>query len=139
MSESEVVINSLELVMAAPYSQDLRDRVVAAVSGGSSARAAAARFVISESTAIRWAQRLRTEGHAEARPMGGDQRSRLTAHRDAVLTLIAHQPDLTLEEVRAELNTRHGMSVGLGTVWRFLKAQNLTLKKKPARGRAAAR
>ena len=125
--------------MAAPYSQDLRDRVVAAVSGGSSARAAAARFGISESTAIRWAQRLRAEGHAAARPMGGDQRSRLTGHRDAVLTLIAHQPDLTLEEIRAELSARHDLSVGLGTVWRFLKAQGLTLKKKPARRRAAAR
>ena len=125
--------------MAAPYSQDLRDRVVAAVSVGSSARAAAARFGISESTAIRWAQRLRTEGHAAARPMGGDQRSRLTGHRTAVLTLVAHEPDLTLEEIRAELNTRHGLSVGIGTVWRFLKAQKLTLKKKPARGRAAAR
>ncbi len=125
--------------MAAPYSQDLRDRVVAAVSGGSSARAAAARFGISESTAIRWAQRLRAEGHSAARPMGGDQRSRLTGHRDAVLTLIAHQPDLTLDEIRAELSARHDLSVGLGTVWRFLKAQGLTLKKKPARRRAAAR
>lgn len=125
--------------MAAPYSQDLRDRVVAAVSSGSSARAAAARFGISESTAIRWAQRLRAEGHAAARPMGGDQRSRLTGHRDAVLTLIAHQPDLTLDEIRAELSARHDLSVGLGTVWRFLKAQGLTLKKKPARRRAAAR
>lgn len=124
--------------MAAPYSQDLRDRVVAAVLGGSSARAAAARFGISESTAIRWAQRLRAEGHARARPMGGDRRSRLAGHRAAVLTLIAHQPDLTLEEVRAELRTRHDLSVGLGTVWRFLKAQNLTLKKKPACRRAAA-
>ena len=125
--------------MAAPYSQDLRDRVVAAVSGGSSARAAAARFGISESTAIRWAQRLRAEGHAAARPLGGDQRSRLTAHREAVLTLVAHQPDLTLEEIRTALSQRHGLRVGLGTVWRFLKAHKLTLKKKPARRRAAAR
>ena len=71
--------------------------------------------------------------------MGGDQRSRLTGHREAVLTLLAHQPDLTLEEVRTELSTRHGVSVGLGTVWRFLKAHNLTLNKKPARRRAATR
>ncbi|WP_076611132.1 IS630-like element ISAzs37 family transposase [Azospirillum sp. B510] len=115
--------------MAGPYSQDLRDRVAAAVSSGCSARAAAARFSISVSTAIRWAKRLGAEGHAQARPMGGDHRSRLSDHREAVLTLVAHQPDLTLEEIRAELNARHGVSVSLGTVWRFLKAQNLTLKK----------
>lgn len=125
--------------MAGPYSQDLRDRVAAAVSSGCSARAAAARFSISVSTAIRWAKRLGTDGHAQARSMGGDHRSRLSDHREAVLTLLAHQPDLTLEEIRCELSARHGVSVSLGTVWRFLKAQKLTLKKKPARRRAAAR
>lgn len=124
--------------MAGPYSQDLRDRVAAAVSDGCSARAAASRFSISVSTAIRWAKRMNTEGHAQARPMGGDHRSRLSDHREAVLTLLAHQPDLTLEEIRTELSTRHGVSVSLGTVWRFLKAQNLTLKKKSARSRTAA-
>src|SRR3954463_2651138 len=71
-------------------SQDLRDRVASANSGGSSARAAAKRFSISESTAIRWAQRLSAEGHAKARAKGGDRRSRLTEHRVTVLTLVAH-------------------------------------------------
>ena len=78
--------------MPGPYSQDLRDRVASAIAGGSSACAAARRFRISESTAVRWAQRLNAEGHAEARAMGGDRRSRLTGHRATVLTLIAHQP-----------------------------------------------
>jgi transposase len=65
--------------------------------------------------------------------MGGDRRSRLSEHRDAVLTLIAHQPDLTLEEIRSALIERHGITVGRGTVSRFLKSHNITLKKKPAR------
>ena len=62
--------------------------------------------------------------------MGGDRRSRLREHRDAVLTLIAHQPDLTLEEIRSALIERHGITVGQGTVSRFLAAYNITLKKK---------
>ena len=124
--------------MPAPYSQDLRDRVASAVSSGSSARGAAKRFGIGISTAIRWAQRLQTEGHVEARAMGGDHRSRLTGHREAVLTLMAHQPDLTLEEIRSALTERHGITVGQGTVSRFLAAHNITLQKKPARRRAAA-
>ena len=70
--------------------------------------------------------------------MGGDQRSRLRAHRDVVLTLLAHQPDLTLAEIRRALVERHAITVGRGTVWRFLKAYNITLKKKSARHRAAA-
>ena len=116
--------------MPGPYSQDLRDRVASAISGGSSARAAAKRFSISESTAVRWAQRLGAEGHAEARAMGGDRRSRLSEHRATVLTLVAHKPDLTLAEIRGELNERYGVTVGLGTVWRFLAAHGITLKKK---------
>jgi transposase len=115
--------------MPAPYSQDLRNRVASAILGGSSARRAADRFGIGISTAIRWAQRLQGEGHVEARAMGGDQRSRLSEHREAVLTLLAHQPDLTLEEIRGALIERHAITVGRGTIWRFLKVHNITLKK----------
>jgi transposase len=124
--------------MPGPLSQDLRDRVTAAVAEGSSARAAAAQFGVSESTAIRWAQRWRAEGEARARPMGGDHRSRLTGHREAVLTLVAHQPDLTLAEIRAELAARHGLAVGQTTIWRFFERHKITVKKKvctlPSRG-----
>jgi transposase len=124
--------------MSAPYSQDLRDRVTAAVASGSSARAAAERFGVSESTEIRWAQRWRAEGEARARPMGGDHRSRLSDHREAVLTLVAHQPDLTLAEIRTELAARHGIAVGQTTIWRFFERHGITVKKQSARRRAGA-
>jgi transposase len=85
---------------------------------------------VSVSTAIGWAQRLRTEGHARARAMGGDHRSRLVEHRAAVLELLAKQPDLTLQEIRGALATAHGIAVGLTSLWRFLRAQKITLKKR---------
>jgi transposase len=116
--------------MPAPYSQDLRDRVIAAVAAGKSARGAAVWFDISVSTAIRWVQRWRAEGHAKARAMGGDHSSRLTDHREAVLQLVARHPDLTLAEIRDRLSTEHGVTVGLSTVWRFVEANKLTLKKR---------
>jgi transposase len=116
--------------MPGPLSQDLRDRLTAAVAAGSSARAAAERFGVSESTAIRWAQRWRAEGEARARPTGGDHRSRLTGHREAILTLVAHRSDLTLAEIRAELAARHGITVGQTTIWRFFKRHRITVKKK---------
>jgi transposase len=62
--------------------------------------------------------------------MGGDHRSRLVEHRAAVLELVAKQPDLTLQEIRSALATEHGISVGLTSLWRFLKAQKITLKKR---------
>jgi transposase len=70
--------------------------------------------------------------------MGGDHRSRLTGHREAVLTLVAHRSDLTLAEIRAELAARHGISVGQTTIWRFFERHRITVKKKPARHRAGA-
>jgi transposase len=98
---------------------------------GGSARAAAVRFDVSVSSAIRWAQRWRAEGHARPRAMGGDRRSRLGEHGARVLQLVAQQPDLTLREIRSALAASQGITVGLSTVHRFLCAHNLTLKKRP--------
>jgi transposase len=108
----------------------LRQRVAEAVGSGAWARSAAGRFGVSISTAIGWAQRLRTEGHAEARRMGGDRRSRLPEHRELVLALLAKEPDLTLAEIRGALSARHGITVGVTTLWRFLARQKITLKKR---------
>ena len=45
--------------MAKPFSQDLRNRVIDAVrKGGMSRRAAARRYEVSESTAIKWLERF---------------------------------------------------------------------------------
>ena len=117
--------------MPAPYSQDLRERVIGFMTLGGSARSAATRFEVSISSAIRWAQRWRAEGHACPRAMGGDRRSRLSEHGARVLQLVAQQPDLTLREIRSALAASCGITVGLSTVHRFLVAHNLTLKKRP--------
>ena len=79
---------------------------------GGSARAAAMRFDVSVSSAIRWAQRWRAEGHARPRAMGGDRRSRLGEHRARVLQLIARQPDLPCRKSAAHLRPRAGSRLG---------------------------
>jgi transposase len=116
--------------MPTPYSQDLRERVIGFMALGGSARAAAARFDVSVSSAARWAQRWRAEGHARPRAMGGDRRSRLGEHGARVLQLVARQPDLTLQEICSALAASCGITVGLSTVHRFLAAHKLTLKKR---------
>jgi transposase len=117
--------------MPAPYSQDLRERVIGFMALGGSARKAAMRFAVSISSVIGWAQRWRAEGHARPRAMGGDRRCRLSEHRARVLQLVAQQPDLTLHEIRSALVASCGITVGLSTVHRFLAAHNLTRKKRP--------
>src|SRR5690348_5542085 len=99
--------------MPRAYSMDLRERVVAAVGGGLSARGAAGVFGVSVSSAIRWAQRMRREGSPAAKPTGGDHRSRLTGHAAWLLALIAEQPDLTLEEIRQRLRSEKEVAVGI--------------------------
>ena len=117
--------------MPAPYSQDLRERVIGFMALGGSARKAATRFDVSVSSATRWAQRWRAEGHARPRAMGGDHRCRLSEHSAKVLQLVARQPDLTLQEIRSALAVLCGITVGLSTVHRFLRAHNVRLKKRP--------
>ena len=123
--------------MARPYSRDLRERVVRAVEGGLTRQRAARLFGVAVSTVIDWVDAWREEGRLSAKPMGGDHSSRLKGEREWLLERIAAVPDLTLEEIRAELAAR-GIHVGYGTVWRFFAAESISFKKNRARRRARA-
>jgi transposase len=117
--------------MSRALSVDLRERVVRAVLAGASCRAAAARFGVSASSAIRWCARLRATGSVVPGPLGGDRRSgRIEAQAARILELVAHTPDLTLAELRAVL-AEAGVTVGMATLWRFLDRHRITLKKRP--------
>lgn len=48
--------------MARALSNDLRERVVAAVAGGESCRSVAARFEVAVSSVVKWSQRKRRTG-----------------------------------------------------------------------------
>lgn len=90
--------------MGKGLSEVLRSRVIAAVEGGVSRRAAAARFGVSASSAIRWVREWRQTGRKAPRQQGGDRLShRIEAHADLLLAEIASAPDRTLEELRALL------------------------------------
>src|SRR6266496_3009870 len=123
--------------MARPYSRDLRERVVRAVEGGLSRRRTASVFGVGIATVIDWMTVWRESGRIAAKPMGGDHNSRLKGERAWLLQRIEEVPDLTLEEIRAELAGR-GIQVGYGTVWRFFAAEDISFKKNRARRRARA-
>jgi transposase len=123
--------------MPRPYSQDLRDRVVALVAGGRSRRATAKIFSVSVATVVRWSQRFRATGSAAALAMGGRRPHRLASRRDWLLARIAEKPDLTLRAIRAEL-AADGVKVSYGAVWAFFAREGITFKKKPARQRAGS-
>jgi len=84
--------------MASAYSQDLRDRVITAViRGGMSRRAAAARFGVSFSSAIKWVQRFERSGSRAASRMGGYLRPKLEPHREFLEALRREKSDITLK------------------------------------------
>jgi transposase len=123
--------------MGKPYSEDLRERAVEAVEAGVSRHAAAARFKVSVSSVVRWVQRWRTQGEIAAKPCGGST-SPLEDHEAAVLALSAEKPDLTLDELCAELAERK-ITTSRVALWRFFRRHGLSFKKNRARQRAAAR
>src|SRR5947209_6557295 len=87
--------------MPGAYSEDLRSRVIDAATNGGSIRAAARRFKVSASSAIKWMQQFRETGSAVAKPTGGDRRSqRIGEHAEWLLALAAAEPDLTLIGVK---------------------------------------
>ena len=115
--------------MSKALSVDLRERVVAAVSAGASCRAAAVRFGVSASSAIRWCGMARQSGSFAPGPLGGDRRSaRIEAHAALILGLIEQKSDITLAEIQAEL-AKVGVPAGIGTIWRFFDRHRITRKK----------
>ena len=119
--------------MPKPYSDDLRLRVVAAVSDGASRHEAADRFDVSASSAIRWVERFEQSGSVSAKRSGGTT-SPLEAHADFLLAVIKEQPDLTLDEVVERM--RASKIVGSrSAVARFYLRRQISFKKKSARQR----
>ena len=115
--------------MAKALSEDLRERVVAAVDAGATHREASERFGVSAASVSRWGQRKRSTGTVAAGPLGGDRRSgRIEAHAALILSLHESRKDLTLAQIRRELAEAE-VSVSIASVWRFLDRHGLTVKK----------
>jgi len=120
--------------MPKAYSTDLRLRVIAAVEAGESRRAAATRFGVSPSAAVKWTRRARLTGIIEPKRMGGHRPFALAPHRVWVLSRLAEKPDLTLRALALELADQ-GVKISDYAVWNFLRREGVTFKKKPARSR----
>jgi transposase len=116
--------------MSKALSVDLRERVVAAVTAGASCRAAATRFGVSASSAIRWRALPREAGSVVPGPLGGDRRSsHIEVHAALILDLLEQKSDITLAEIRAEL-AQAGVAAGITTIWRFFRRNRITRKKR---------
>jgi transposase len=95
--------------MARSLSVDRRRRVVGAIEGGLSSRAATQRFGVSAASAIRWRAQERREGDIRPKLQAGDRHSqRIEADAELILSAPAAKSDITLSELREQLRARDG-------------------------------
>jgi transposase len=118
----------------APYSMDLRSRVLADCDAGMAAKDVAAKFRVSRSWVNRVVQRRRETGEIEPRQQTVFKKRALAGHEDRLRALVDAQPDRTLAELREALQS----AASLSSIWRALDRLGLTVKKNGTRRRTAS-
>jgi transposase len=119
----------------APYSMDLRTRVLRDSDAGVSSRDLAAKYAVSRAWVDRVKQRRRETGEIAPRKQTKFRRRTLTEPQEHRLVfLVTARPDATLAELREQLPTRAALS----TLWRTIGRLGLTLKKNRTRRRATS-
>lgn len=116
--------------MPAPYSQDLRRKVVEAHAKGRSQSQLVEDFGVSPYFVATLLKRFKTTGSVAPKPRGGGRRPSLDAEGKKVLTeLVAAKPDATLEELRVSVRERLKVVVSKSAMGRTLTALGLPRKK----------
>jgi transposase len=110
--------------MGAPYSQDLRDRILAAYDRGMKTGQIAKLFDVCSAWARRVKQRRRESGQVRAKPMGGIRVVKIDL--DKLRELVAQQPDATIKQLQQRL----GVSCSPSAVAMALGRLKLTFKKR---------
>lgn len=118
----------------APYSMDLRRRVVRAWDESGDAEEVAATFSVSRAWVHRLVQRRRETGSLAPRKQTVFRGRVLAGQEQQLAALIAARPDATLAELREALRT----TAALSTLWREIDRLGLTVKKNRTRRRTAS-
>jgi transposase len=107
------------------YSKEMRRDVLAACDRGEGTRAVALRFRCSES----WVRRVKQERRELGKTAPATTRRRIprwAVYRERIAAIVAERPDLTLQELKDELQTE----LSRQTLCTALRQLRLTLKKK---------
>ena len=117
----------------APYSMDLRTRVLRDSDAGLPSKEVAAKYAVSRAWVDRVKQRRRERGEVAPRTQTIFRRRVLAGHEDRLVGLLTARPDATLVEIREALRLR----VGLSTLWRAIDRLGFRVKKNGIRRRTA--
>ena len=126
--------------MGKSSSVDLRVRIIGEIERGRSCRAAALRFGVAPSTAIRLAQRKARTGSLaparQGRPAGSGV---LGAHIEALTGWVEADGDITMPELAARLLAERGVKAHPASLSRLLIRHGFTVKKNAAGERNRSR
>ena len=116
--------------MGAPYSQDLRERVISIVDGGMGAYEAAPLLQVSVSYIYKAMTRRRT-GEVNASARRGHRPRKLTPEQEAALAShIEAHPDTTLVALQTWLAAEHAVRLSNGAMWSAVDRLGLSFKKR---------
>jgi transposase len=110
--------------MGAAYSQDLRDRIIAARDGGMKTIRVAELFQVSASWVRRVMQRRREHGESGPRPRGGATVIKIDL--DQLRLLVQQQPDATVRQLHERLK----IACSVSAVDMALRRMGLSFKKR---------
>lgn len=109
------------------YSQDLRERVLAA--DGLTCAQVAARYSVSISYVVKARARRDQTGVVTTKQRGYRRPALVSGYEAEIAAEVERHPSITLAEVRAWLIDTRGVSVSMGTMWNVVRRLGLTLKK----------
>jgi len=118
--------------MGKPHPLELRGRALRLVEQGNTHSAAARRLCVSIKFVNDMVRLKRETGSLAPKRQGNPGRGKLTAVKGWVERRIAARPDLTIDELTAELAAEHGVKVHRSSVGRLLLRLGLSHKKRPA-------
>jgi transposase len=114
------------------YSEDLRERVLAAVDRGGRVYEIAPLFGVSVSYIYKALARRQRDGIATALPRTGRPGRKLDGHLEALSTHVREHPDATLAELVDWSERERGVKVCIATMFATLDVLELSRKKRHA-------
>lgn len=113
------------------YSQDLRDRVLAAVDGGKAVRAVAEHYDVTPSYIYKALMRRRLTGDSGPNPSRGHNPRKLSADQEVALAdHMRANPGITLVRAQNWLEAEHEILLSTGALWNTVRRLGLSFKKR---------
>lgn len=120
------------------YSQDLRDRALAALGRGESISSITQRLEVGRQWVYDVRDRLVLHGERGSQRVGGHRVSRVAGMQETIREWLQAEPGLTVQALCERLAERQRIKIKIPALWHQMNRWGLSLKKNPARQRARA-